>query len=153
MSATTRADTFTLFSTLPTLWRTPVATSAIPAWRTSLWWIIRNLESEWVVRRAGKDTGIRISYEELVVSPKTALTQLETFVGEGFTELAENWAKGGLMQVGHAVAGNRLRMAGKIRLKPDMEWIHKLSPRDKRVFWVLAGWLAKQYGYAPASKN
>jgi hypothetical protein len=58
-----------------------------------------------------------------------------------------------LMGVGHAVAGNRLRMAGAIRLKPDMEWAHKLSPRDKRIFWLLAGWLAKQYGYRPGSRG
>jgi hypothetical protein len=127
----------------------PQSRAAIPAWRTSLAWLHRNLESEWVLRRAGKDNAVRISYEELVTHPERALKPLELFVGADFLELAENWSEGQLMQVGHAVAGNRLRMSGAIKLRPDLEWTHKLPTKDKRIFWSMAGWLAKRYGYTP----
>ena len=51
------------------------------------------------------------------------------------------------LKVGHTIAGNRLRMAGSIRLHPDMEWVHKLSARDKSLVRTLAGWHMGRYGY------
>ena len=51
------------------------------------------------------------------------------------------------MSVVHLVAGNALRMGGGMVLRPVGDWTAKLPARDRRVFWTLAGWLARRYGY------
>ena len=38
--------------------------------------------------------------------------------------------------VSHTIAGNRLRMKGKIKLKPDFAWKEKLWGTEKMVFWL-----------------
>ena len=54
--------------------------------------------------------------------------------------------------VGHTVAGNRLRMAGQVRLKPDWDWIERLPDSDRRTCWRLSGWLMKRYDYPRQAK-
>ena len=40
-----------------------------------------------------------------------------------------------------------MRLSGPVRLRPDLEWTEKLSDADARTFWLMAGWLARRYGY------
>jgi len=49
--------------------------------------------------------------------------------------------------VRHTIAGNRMRMAGRVRLRADVEWQEKMSPWDRWLCWTLAGWKLRQYGY------
>ena len=51
------------------------------------------------------------------------------------------------MAVGHTIAGNRVRMSGSIQLRPDVEWVEKLTWREQAACWSLVAWLMKAYGY------
>jgi hypothetical protein len=118
-----------------------------PAWRTTVGWIVANLESEWVLSQADAQGVLRIRYEELVGKPEKILVRLGNLLDEDFTPLSEKVTSGHQMNIGHTVSGNRLRVSSSVRLRPDLEWMEKLPVRAQKMFWCLAGWLAKRYGY------
>jgi Sulfotransferase family len=126
----------------------PTDQPATRPWRTSLGWVLTNLESEWVARQAGPDRVLRLTYESLVARPEEALDRIGPLVGEDLSRVARDVREGRAMEAGHTVGGNRLRMAGRVVLRPDFEWRAKLPPEDGRTFWHVAGWLARRYGYA-----
>lgn len=126
----------------------PSARPPTPPWRTTLHWTQANIESEWVTRRAGRSKGTRIAYESLVETPGALLERISPIVGEDLSELMEGIDNGRSMQTGHRVGGNRMRFAGEVRLRPDLEWTTKLPSSDGDTFWRMAGWLARRYGYA-----
>jgi hypothetical protein len=127
----------------------PSARPPTAPWRTTLHWTQANVESEWVARRAGPSNAARIAYESLVAAPGDLLERISPVVGEDLSGLIGDLEGGRTMPTGHRVGGNRVRMAGDIRLRPDLEWTTKLPPSDGRTFWRMAGWLARRYGYAP----
>ena len=47
----------------------------------------------------------------------------------------------------HTVGGNRIRMQKEFQIKSDFAWMEKLSAKDRKIFWRVAGWLAQQYQY------
>ena len=75
------------------------------------------------------------------------MTDVGAFLGRDLTRLGRDLAAGEEMSVVHLVAGNALRMGGGMVLRPVGDWTAKLPARDRRVFWTLAGWLARRYGY------
>lgn len=117
-------------------------------WRTTVHWTQVNLESEWVARRAGEANASRVEYESFVERPGELLERISSVVGEDLSGLVNGLANGQEMHPGHRVGGNRMRLSGPVRLRPDMEWTTKLKPTDRRTFWRMAGWLARRYGYA-----
>ena len=123
----------------------PSARSSTAAWRTSMHWAQANVESG-IVARHGDGT-VRITYEALVSDPIGTLGRLSPLVGEDLSELGRALLDGTAFPPGHRVAGNRMRLAGPVRLRPDLEWTEKLSDADARTFWLMAGWLARRYGY------
>lgn len=118
-----------------------------PVWRTAIFWTVVNLYSEWVRRRLDSRKSIQVRYEDFINDPKSTLDKIGGLIELDFAELTSKVSAGEAMEVGHTIAGNRLRMAGRVRLRPDTEWTYKLPLRDQRIFWVLAGWLMRQYGY------
>jgi hypothetical protein len=109
-------------------------------------WLAVNLFSSFVAKRAG-DRAIRLRYEDLVAQPRQELTRIGRLVGTDFGPVADRLIEGSAIQAGHMIAGNRVRLQGAIRLRPDLEWQEKLSAADRRSFWKRAGWLARRYGY------
>ena len=126
----------------------PSARLPTSPWRTTLHWCQSNIESEWVTRRAGRSHGARIGYESLVDTPGALLQRISPIVGVDLSEVMERIEDGGAMHAGHRVGGNRMRFAGEVRLRPDLEWTTKLPSSDSATFWRMAGWLARRYGYA-----
>ena len=126
----------------------PAARSSTPPWRTTLHWTQANVESEWVTRRAGALRAARIAYEQLVETPRELLERISPVVGEDLSGLMTELERGKTMETGHRVGGNRMRLSGDVRLRPDFEWTEKLPPSDGKTFWWMAGWLARRYGYA-----
>jgi hypothetical protein len=122
---------------------------AISAPRTSQEWMLTNLKSEWVARQAGAEKAVRILYERFVEMPDVILQEIGGLVGEDLCPVSEILVGGNMMQIGHVVGGNHLRMSGQIALRKDAEWTRHLSSRDRRIFWLLAGSLARRYGYSP----
>jgi hypothetical protein len=125
----------------------PSTRPSTPPWRTTLHWTQANIESEWVTRRAGGSSAARISYESLVEAPRELLERISPVVGEDLSELTEGLESGRAMDTGHRVGGNRVRLSGAVRLRPDLEWTTELPSSDGRTFWRMAGWLARRYGY------
>lgn len=110
-------------------------------------WLAINLLSS-LVGRSVHERSIRVRYEDLVSDPDAELERIGRVLGIDFARVARGLVEGEPIAVGHTVAGNRVRMEGAIRLRPDLEWQEKLSVGDKRSFWRRAGWLARRYGYA-----
>ncbi|MCC6456086.1 MAG: hypothetical protein IT328_14120 [Caldilineaceae bacterium] len=125
----------------------PHDSAAVSALRTSQEWMFTNLKSEWVARQAGAEKARCILYERFVEKPDVMLQEIGGLVGEDLSPVAALLTTGNMMQIGHVVGGNHVRMAGQIALRKDTEWTRHLPNRDRRIFWLLAGSLARHYGY------
>jgi len=120
---------------------------ARPIWRTAIFWIISNLLSTWTRTQVDPSKSIRLRYEDFMTEPKMELNKIGNFIGLDFESIGKAAENGEEFVVGHTIAGNRLRMSGKIRLTLDEEWKHKLPKKDKLLFWIIAGWLMNVYQY------
>ncbi|GIU97221.1 MAG: sulfotransferase [Actinomycetota bacterium] len=111
-------------------------------------WIWMNLSFD-ALAGLGVPTS-RLRYEELVRSPKGALLRVLSelgierrvddlgFIGEGWVELPTD----------HLAAGSRMRLeAGRLPLREDDAWRHRLSPTHRRVVTALTWPLLVRYGY------
>ena len=116
-------------------------------WRTAMVWNVGNMRSSWVRRHLPKEHSIRVRYEDFVSDPKGEIQRIGRLIDLDLGELAQRVTSGGVMSVGHTMAGNRLRMSGNVRLRPDVEWVDKLSVRDRLTCWAISGWLSRRYGY------
>jgi hypothetical protein len=117
-----------------------------PAWRTICYWTLVNMLSGWV-KSSAPTTSVLIRYEDFVADPQETLSRIARLIDVDLTDVAQAAARGNSMQVGHTIAGNRLRMAGSVSLRPDWDWVRKLPPRDRRICWMMAGSLLRRYGY------
>ena len=88
-----------------------------------------------------------IRYEDFLADPARVLDVVGRVLGADLTELGKRVAAGEPLTSGHKVAGNRLRMQGSIRLRPDTEWRGRLAPRDRATVRAVAGPLMWRYGY------
>jgi hypothetical protein len=118
---------------------------ALP-WFASLGWLLTNGWSDFVLRR-GEVPGVRVKYEDLVGQPEKALDRIGRMLEIKFNPVVDHLFARKELAIGHNIAGNRIRKAGSIRLRPDYEWNERLPGRYKRLFWLLAGSRAKKYGY------
>jgi len=115
--------------------------------RSSLAWNLVNVVDEWTRRRLFAPKSIRVRYEDCVAHPKETLPQIGRLIDVDLSELAEAIVAGEQMEIGHTISGNYMRMAGPARVRPDTAWIEKLPSWDRRVCWMLSGWLMRRYGY------
>ncbi|BBL79329.1 sulfotransferase [Rubrobacter xylanophilus] len=124
-----------------------------PVWRSAWWsslrWSAINLESEMVCRWLGPGRWIRLRYEDFLEDPEGSLRRIGGLVGLDLAGLGRSFAAGKEMHVGHNVGGNRLRMSGSVRLRPEAgSWEDSLSPAEVRLAGRIAGPLMRRYGYA-----
>ena len=111
-------------------------------------WIVGNLLSEWVRTQHGPKRTMRLRYEDFVADPKSALERIGSLIELDLREVADAASSGKPMQAGHNIGGNRTKKSGIITLRPDdEEWKSALSPTEKRLSWLLMGWLMRRYGY------
>jgi hypothetical protein len=119
-----------------------------PMWRTIVRWIGLNLAAEWVCTRLGPKKTMRLRYEDFVADPKGALERIGSLIELDLTDVADAASSGQPMQAGHNVGGNKTKKSGIITLRPDaQEWRTALSTAEKRLSWLLIGWLLRRYGY------
>lgn len=116
---------------------------------TAKQWRNVNLACDLVARVAGR-RAIRVRYEDFVGEPARELARIGALLGLETSELAHRVAAGEALDAGHTVAGNRMRLAGAVRLRPDDEWHARLSEQDRATFARHAGRLARRYGYDSA---
>lgn len=113
----------------------------------ALGWTVTNLESGWVLARAGQDRSIRLTYEEFTRDPVGAMRSVGRLAGVDLDPIGRLLSEGSELNVGHNVGGNALRMSRTIVFEPNLDWRSKLPPADEAAFWTIAGWLEKRYGY------
>src|ERR671917_2509968 len=101
-----------------------------PAKSSALWdsW---NASAEALWRRTPQKY-LRLRYEDFVADPRRSFEEILDLVGERDAEpplVGEREVKLG---VSHTVSGNPNRFeTGAVKLRPDREWISRMSPRDK----------------------
>ncbi len=118
-----------------------------PAWRAALYWCRINMEANWLRQRLGPEKALLIRYEDFMTDTLPVLQNIGDFIGLDLTDIQRMVNEGEKLYFDHTIAGNRVRMKGKLELKFDQEWRHNLSPNDRRVTELLSGWLMNHYGY------
>ena len=111
-------------------------------------WAALNLATQWLCARLGPNRTTRLRYEDFVADPKSALERIGSLLEVDLSDVANAASAGKPMQAGHNIGGNRTKKSGVITLRPDAEeWRSALSPAERRLSWVLMGWLMRRYGY------
>lgn len=111
------------------------------------YWLFMNFLSEQVRKSFPDQPSTRIHYEDFVSAPDETLKEIGEVAGLDYSSIAAQLAAGDPMAPGHLYAGNRVRTAGPIKLRSDMAWTERLTPHQKRLTWLLAGYKLRQYGY------
>jgi hypothetical protein len=115
------------------------------------WWFV-NLASEAVSRRVPRDRRLFLKYEDLVRSPDQTLMRIGRMVGTDMTDLASAVVAGQPMAVHHTIGGSNLRFEGRVSLGgEDLEWVRRLSAKDRRAIERLCAWPMRRYGYDPGA--
>jgi hypothetical protein len=117
------------------------------AWRSSLYWIVMNLQAAWVRHRLPANRSVRIRYEDLAQEPGDTLRQIGQLIDCDLEGIGQRASFGGSFNSQHTIAGNRVRMEGSVRLKLDRDWESQISRCDRMICQALTGPLAKYYGY------
>lgn len=115
--------------------------------RTATAWLLANLVSSLVKRAVPAKNRLLLRYEDLMTHPRQALQALGKVTELDWEPWVEAVEQGRDLEVGHTVSGNRVRMKGKLRLKPDLDWVDHLSAADERAVRRLCGPLMRRYGY------
>ena len=116
-------------------------------WRSSLYWMVLNLQAAWVRRRLPASRSVRVRYEDLVQRPTDTLRRIGQLIECDLEGVGRRASSGDSFTILHTIAGNRLRMERSVRLKMDRGWERQLSRPDRFICWTLTGSLAKLYGY------
>jgi hypothetical protein len=115
---------------------------------TTRYWISANLQSAFVYAQVPAERRMRLRYEDFATDPDAALARLGAFVGEDLSGLltAERAIRQPAPQR-HTPGGNRVRLQREVQVRRDFGWMEHLPARDRDLFWLCAGWLARSYGY------
>ena len=117
-------------------------------WLYTVSWLTYGLLASFVVWKAGRQRSIRIQYEDFVKHPSHNIKRISRLINESLSDVDQMLVNNKPVRIDHFITGNRLRMKKQISLQiPDEEWKTRLGDRYKKVFWLLAGWLARSYGY------
>jgi hypothetical protein len=116
--------------------------------RTAVRWALANLLAERLCAKLGSERAVRVRYEDLVATPQPILHAIGAVVGVDLEPLARAVVSGRPLRPQHQVAGNRLRMASQLSLRPDQEWTALMPARKKWSFQLMCGHLLRRYGYA-----
>ena len=99
----------------------------------------------------------RIFYEELASKPASALNKLHAFIRKGSFTISDRYPEDKVkfaVPKNHTISGNPIRFdGGRIRVRPDMEWLSKMTPSDKLKVSLLTSPLLVAYGYDPFGRE
>lgn len=110
-------------------------------------WAVANIESDWVRRQLAPSQSIRIRYEDFVSVPGETLARIGALIQHDFSDLADAIDNGSSLQIGHTIAGGRMRMKGSMQLRLDGEWMQQMPLWNQWQCRLLVGWLMHHYGY------
>ncbi|HEU4641452.1 MAG TPA: sulfotransferase [Gemmatimonadaceae bacterium] len=125
----------------------------LPALRAAVGWTWTNLFAASMRRVVGDDHYMLLRYEDFMADPSGALLRIGDFIRMDMGELIDRVERRGAFEVGHMVAGNRVRFQRLIRLRgPDAEHQEELLRRGHRVlFSAIGGRLNRHFGYPRAA--
>jgi hypothetical protein len=109
-------------------------------------WCKANWLSSLVRRRVPPERSLRLRYEDFVSDPSLALRRIGAMLRMDFASVAVTLQTGRSLCKGHTASGNRMRMSD-VRLKPDFDWIDRLSPKSQAMAWLLTSHQLRRYGY------
>jgi Sulfotransferase family len=121
----------------------------LPVARTARRWLLNNLVCSYLFRFSHQLRGryLRVRYEDFVADPASTLRRIGAFCGIDLSEPIRKVTEGAALRAEHTVAGNRLRLRGPVRIRPDLEWQEKLGAGQESTVWRWTGWLLRRYGY------
>ena len=117
------------------------------ALRYSMLWVGANL-SYVLLFGLRRDRYLRLRLEDFTRDPDRAFERIGNFLGINLSDVRTQVRAGAAFPVGHVIAGNRLRLSGEVRMRPEVsDWEHQLPRGDQRLFSLVAGWTARLFGY------
>ncbi|MCI4365243.1 MAG: sulfotransferase [Thermoplasmata archaeon] len=127
---------------------TPGGYAAHAALRYSLLWVGANL-SYVLLFGLRTERYLRLRLEDFSRDPERAFQRLGRFLGIDLSELGSRVRAEEAFPVGHVIAGNRMRLRGEVRMRPEAsDWANQLPARDRRAFFWVAGLTARLFGYS-----
>ncbi len=120
-----------------------------PRWRfwvrSALEWDLINLLAMDVSRRL---PGLRLRYEDYITDPAAAFARIgQRLEVDDLADYGDRLRRGAEIHFGHALGGNLIRLRGPARLSPNSSWRSRITPTQRAIYCLLAGWLGKRYGY------
>lgn len=119
----------------------------VSARRTATSWAGFNGFSSLIRRFGHSGSSMLLRYEDLVAEPLPTLEAIGRVTGLDMKALQEKLSNGEAFGFGHTVSGNRVRMTGSLRLKPDLAWVEEMPGDARNTVWRVSGPLMRSYGY------
>jgi hypothetical protein len=121
--------------------------STLPVLRTAVHWSIANFAAHCFQVTQPYGSYCRIKYEDLIKNPEIICELLGNFLGVSLERQAEAIRKGGEIEKGHIIAGNRMRSRKNIKIRADLEWERSLNLGYNLLFWFLNWPMMMYYKY------
>ena len=116
-------------------------------------WTVGNVLAELAVRVAPERVLI-LRYEDLRDRPKDALASIASAFGIDFGDVREMLDRGAVVEVGHNIGGNQVRLEQDVRFDPNKERSRPRLPRWLERITVALCWpLMRRYGYDARSSS
>jgi hypothetical protein len=115
---------------------------------STLTWVTKNAIAS-VVANFARDRIITIRYEDLITEPARELSRIGKLCDLDMKGLLHNLSVKNIHRLGHQIGGNERVRSGneKLSLRLDEDWKKRLARRNQIIFGLIAGWLARYYGY------
>jgi hypothetical protein len=115
---------------------------------STLVWMTKNVLAS-LVGYFARDRIIKLRYEDLISAPVKELSRIGKLCGLDMDGVLHNLSEKNIHRMGHQIGGNNKARSGdeKLNLRLDEEWKMRLSIRNRFMFGLISGWLARYYGY------
>jgi hypothetical protein len=118
-----------------------------PAWKAAATWDLWNLAAD-RLREPAPDKYLRVHYEDLVAEPEPWLRRIVRLVGLDEATVPATLPDHDLaLDVQHTVAGNPVRLARSVAVRPDREWTRCMRSGPRRVVEAISRPVMAHYGY------
>jgi hypothetical protein len=108
-------------------------------------WMIDNIIQLIIKKRHLRDEAvIHIKYEDLATNPKKVLKECVKWLKLSDKKVEKK--RSIRTYKNHAISGNEMRWE-ETSIRLDEKWKTELKSKEKKVVWVVSGWLAKLFGY------
>ena len=120
---------------------------ARPARLVAREWSVASRMAEFVMNRIVPHKSVRVRYESLLSEPKATIHLLGDLLEIDYSYVATSIASGNPINIGHVVAGNRLRMKPEAHLRQSDDWNSYLDPASRLQIERYCRRRMQQYGY------